>query len=191
MAGNPHVPVRNPHEKNIPASISNIYSLTLISLPTPDLKFWTQLLLILAMITNLTDSQLSIRTSTQSQKAWHLLSLLLTIGRPARPPELAARCTSFPASPQLVQLLCSIPHSPLFLTTDLFVTPSLVALQFALTSNSVHTFMPKRFSNGDVRKYFWKRKEFTVHFDLVPFSKRRLFLSSVKGKMSDYFYFYF
>ncbi|RVW50822.1 Cell division cycle 7-related protein kinase [Vitis vinifera] len=137
------------------------------------------------MITNLTDSQLSIRTSTQSQKAWHLLSLLLTIGRPARPPELAARCTSFPASPQLVQLLCSIPHSPLFLTTDLFVTPSLVALQFALTSNSVHTFMPKRFSNGDVRKYFWKRKEFTVHFDLVPFSKRRLFLSSVKECEED------
>lgn len=45
--------------------------------------------------------------------------------------------------------------------------------------------MPKRFSNGDVRKYFWKRKEFTVHFDLVPFSKRRLFLSSVKECEED------
>ena len=145
------------------------------------------------MTTNLTDTRLSTRPSSPSQKAWHILSLILSIGRPACPSGLAAQCKSFPVSPQLVQSLCLIPHSPLFLTADLFVTPSLVALQFALTSSSVHTFMPrirgtKRFVDGDVRKHFGKRKEFTVDSDIVPFSKRRLFFSSINGKINDFYF---
>lgn len=143
------------------------------------------------MISHPTDSLLSARNSSPSQKAWHLLSLLFTIGRPARRSELAACCTLFPTSPRVVRSLCSIPHSPIFLTSDLFVVPSLVALQFAVTSSSLHALVPricaaKRFSDGDVTNFLWKRKEFTLGSDAVPFSKRRLFLSYVNGKMGGF-----
>lgn len=67
------------------------------------------------------------------------------------------------------------------------------ALRFALTSNSVHTLMPrvcgtKQFADSDVRKCFVKRKEFPVDSDLVPFLKRRLFFSSTKGKTNDFYF---
>ncbi|KAL1834752.1 hypothetical protein ACET3Z_004403 [Daucus carota] len=74
------------------------------------------------------EAQLSTDTNNiDIHKAWHLLSLLLTIGRPVRLPELASRCTLFRASPEFVQFLCSIPRSPLSLTESGFVSISSVA----------------------------------------------------------------
>ncbi|CAM8877716.1 unnamed protein product [Rhodiola kirilowii] len=61
----------------------------------------------------------------QLRKAWTLLGYLLTIGSPARPAELAARCGVLKLSPDQVEYLCSIPGSPLRLTEDRFVTYAL------------------------------------------------------------------
>ncbi|KAK1305922.1 hypothetical protein QJS10_CPA10g00996 [Acorus calamus] len=61
---------------------------------------------------------------TDREKSWHLLAVLLSLGRPARPAELASRCALFHATPDLVERLCGIPDSPIFLTDDLFVTAS-------------------------------------------------------------------
>ncbi|XP_074337972.1 uncharacterized protein LOC141675156 isoform X2 [Apium graveolens] len=76
-------------------------------------------------------------------KAWHLLSLLLTIGRPVRLPDLASRCTLFRASPEFVQFLCSIPKSPLLLTESGFVSISSVAyLDFVRFLSNLYNFSP-------------------------------------------------
>ncbi|KAK1262563.1 Cyclin-dependent kinase F-1 [Acorus gramineus] len=63
-------------------------------------------------------------TLTDREKSWHLLAVLLSLGRPARPAELVSRCALFHATPDLVERLCGIPGSPIFLTADLFVTAS-------------------------------------------------------------------
>ncbi|KAK1286372.1 Cyclin-dependent kinase A-1 [Acorus calamus] len=50
---------------------------------------------------------------TDREKSWHLLAVLLSLGRPARPAELASRCALFHATPDLVERLCGIPASAL------------------------------------------------------------------------------
>lgn len=80
------------------------------------------------MGTLITGPVLGASPSSESEMAWHLAALLLSVGQPARPADLASRCTLFTASPELVEFLCSIPKSPIFLTTDLYVTLSAVAL---------------------------------------------------------------
>ncbi|KAJ4960500.1 hypothetical protein NE237_020410 [Protea cynaroides] len=79
------------------------------------------------------------------QKAWYLLGVLLSIGCPAPPVELAARCTLFCASLDFVHHLCLIPASPLFLTNDLVVTMSSVALSAfkELVSKAFYDFLPR------------------------------------------------
>ncbi|XP_050384909.1 uncharacterized protein LOC126801563 isoform X2 [Argentina anserina] len=50
---------------------------------------------------------------SETEQAWHILSILLTLRRPAAPAELASQCRLFAATPELVLCLCSIPNSPI------------------------------------------------------------------------------
>ncbi|KAJ7011330.1 hypothetical protein NC653_001685 [Populus alba x Populus x berolinensis] len=77
------------------------------------------------MQTRLSNTQLalidSLTTTTESdlqEKAWHILALLLSIGNPTPAPDLASHCTLFNASPDLIESLCSIPNSPITLTSN-------------------------------------------------------------------------
>ncbi|CAN1259190.1 Probable serine/threonine-protein kinase cdc7 [Linum perenne] len=54
--------------------------------------------------------------NSDSRKAWYLLSLLLSIGRPLPLLELSSRCDRFLATPDLILHLCSLPNSPVTLT---------------------------------------------------------------------------
>ncbi|ESR53427.1 hypothetical protein CICLE_v10018937mg [Citrus x clementina] len=67
-------------------------------------------------------------TESVSEKAWHILALLLSQRRPVRLAEIAPGCTLFHATPDLIQSLCLIPNSPISLTDDLYVTLSPIAL---------------------------------------------------------------
>lgn len=66
-------------------------------------------------------------TESSSEKAWHVLALLLSLGRPAPLAEISSRCTLFHATPDLIHSLCQIPYSPISLTKDFSVTPSVSA----------------------------------------------------------------
>ncbi|XP_059657653.1 uncharacterized protein LOC132304119 [Cornus florida] len=150
------------------------------------------------METQLTSSELSGVTNTELSKAWHILSLLLRISRPARPVELASRCNLFSASPDFVEYLCSIPISPLFLTSDLFVTPSLVAFaafgNFLSNFNLIAAFLPpigfgfrgrKRMWEEVVLTYHRRRKRPKLDFECLPVAKKRVFLHTADGDEED------
>nr|XP_010919908.1 probable serine/threonine-protein kinase cdc7 isoform X2 [Elaeis guineensis] len=73
--------------------------------------------------------ELVLPTAAQIERAWHLLTVLVRLGRPARPAELASRCALSPSpSPDLVEFLCWIRGSPLLLTDGGFVTLSETAI---------------------------------------------------------------
>ncbi|KAK8692887.1 hypothetical protein V6N13_070491 [Hibiscus sabdariffa] len=57
-------------------------------------------------------------SATESQKAWHVFSLLVFIGKPTPIPDLASQCTLFAASPATISSLCSIPNSPITLSSN-------------------------------------------------------------------------
>ncbi|XP_040961397.1 cell division cycle 7-related protein kinase isoform X4 [Gossypium hirsutum] len=57
-------------------------------------------------------------SATESQKAWHVFSLIIFIGKPAPISDLASQCTLFPVSPDIIFSLCSIPNSPITLSDD-------------------------------------------------------------------------
>ncbi|XP_076884339.1 uncharacterized protein LOC143533433 [Bidens hawaiensis] len=57
-------------------------------------------------------------------KSWNLFAVLLSIGHPVPPIELASRCTSIDATPEFVEFICSVPNSPISLTSDGLVTVS-------------------------------------------------------------------
>lgn len=67
-------------------------------------------------------------TESVSEKAWHILALLLSQRRPVRLAEIASGCNLFHATPDLIQSLCLIPNSPISLSDDLYVTLSPIAL---------------------------------------------------------------
>lgn len=74
---------------------------------------------IIEMKSNLDQLTESLRLSvTESQKAWHVFSLIIFIGKPAPISDLASQCTLFPASPDIISSLCSIPSSPITLSDD-------------------------------------------------------------------------
>lgn len=117
-------------------------------------------------------------TDSQSQKAWYLLSLLLSLGHPTLPLDLASRCTLFRATPDLIISLCSIPNSPITLITSssgIHVTISLIGLfafqRFVSNVNLIDAFLtPIRTQvrgtgmlKDVVRVYFRKRKR--IGFD--------------------------
>ncbi|XP_024169681.1 uncharacterized protein LOC112176094 isoform X1 [Rosa chinensis] len=121
------------------------------------------------MATNPLDSALTASTISDSDKAWHLLALLLSLGRRTPPSELAARCTAFPATTHSVRRLCSVANSPLSLSDDLYVTPSLLALTALAESVSCSGA-----AGGALRTYSGKRKRVVLDCGFVPSAKRRL-----------------
>ncbi|XP_062146659.1 uncharacterized protein LOC133854456 isoform X2 [Alnus glutinosa] len=144
------------------------------------------------METGLVDSDLSLTTAAasaaESEKAWHLLALLLSLGRTAPPAELASRCALFHASPDFVQSLCSVPGSLLLLTCDFHVTLSPLALialaEFVSNSNLRSAFIP-RIGNrlwNDIeflKVYSRKRKpSASLISELEPVPKRRAIFDS-------------
>ncbi|KAF8032718.1 hypothetical protein BT93_D1591 [Corymbia citriodora subsp. variegata] len=118
-------------------------------------------------------SSSSSEDSSDSEKAWHLLSLLLSLGRPSSPLELASRCELFPAPPKLIRRLCDLPSSPIHLTDDLLVTLSSAALislaRFLTSSNLVSFFCSPRVE----RLGFRKRKGSELECESPPPVKRR------------------
>ncbi|XP_027357218.1 probable serine/threonine-protein kinase cdc7 [Abrus precatorius] len=67
------------------------------------------------------------------EKAWHLLALLLRIGHAVYPQNLASQCRLFTASPDFICHVTSLTGSPLSVTDNGLVTPSVNAV-FALGS---------------------------------------------------------
>ncbi|KAK4746523.1 hypothetical protein SAY87_012835 [Trapa incisa] len=119
----------------------------------------------------------ALAVTDRSQKAWHLFSILLSLGRPAHSFELASICTLFHARPEIIRLLCEIPSSPICLRSDFFVTPSLTSLVdfFHLMSNS-NCFDPPRQLKIE-KSYYRKRKRNSEKHELLPLAKRRIDLS--------------
>lgn len=72
-------------------------------------------------------------------KSWNLFAVLLTLGHPVPPIELASRCISIDATPEFVEFACSVPNSPISLTSDGLVTVSaavcVVLKRFLLNSS--------------------------------------------------------
>ncbi|XP_010053535.2 probable serine/threonine-protein kinase cdc7 isoform X2 [Eucalyptus grandis] len=131
------------------------------------------------MSTHSTESRLAAAPPTSSsspsdsEKAWHLLSLLLSLGRPSSPLELASRCELFPAPPDLIRRLCGVPGSPIHLADGPLVTLSLAALaslaRFLTSSNLVGFFC----SPPVERLRFGKRERSTLERASLPPAKRR------------------
>ncbi|RDY08520.1 hypothetical protein CR513_07242, partial [Mucuna pruriens] len=65
------------------------------------------------------------------EKSWHLLALLLRIGHAVYPQRLAVQCRLFAATPDFVCHVSTLPGSPLSVTDNGLVTPSVSAV-FAL-----------------------------------------------------------
>ncbi|KAJ9680537.1 hypothetical protein PVL29_019762 [Vitis rotundifolia] len=128
----------------------------------------------------LTNTEHCTVTAEDREKAWHILAILLSIGRPVRPEELALKCEFLGASPELVRFLCTVPSSPLLLMENGLVTASAPAV--LQIGRRICTL--KRSWNGDVKTYFRKRKGSTVDSMLWSLSKKRLNLPSEKGEGS-------
>jgi cell division control protein 7 len=140
----------------------------------------------LAFIDSLTTTTTTTTTTTESdlqEKAWHILALLLSIGNPTPAPDLASHCTLFNASPDLIESLCSVPNSPITLTSNhdnssdnFLVTISPLGLfalnQFLSNFNLIEAFATRIWHaicglevplEDLVRMYFRKRKR--IGFD--------------------------
>ncbi|KAI8546694.1 hypothetical protein RHMOL_Rhmol07G0139800 [Rhododendron molle] len=121
-------------------------------------------------------------TATELRQAWHLLSLLLSLGRPSLPAELASKCR---APIRYIQHLCSVPNSPIVLTDSLLVTLSLFAfviLQKLTTSLNRVEFgvLRRRRVLEDVgRTYCRRRKRLGSKIEVTPVSKKRLVLQDI------------
>lgn len=79
------------------------------------------------MLSNASDeviTELSIANTELQNRSWSLFAILLSIGHPVPPIQLASRCTSCEASMEFVEFVCSMPNSPLSLTIDGLVTVS-------------------------------------------------------------------
>ncbi|XP_068635194.1 uncharacterized protein [Aristolochia californica] len=137
----------------------------------------------------LTECDFSNTGMMDREKAWHLFSDLLRLGRPAQPAELAARCTLFSASPDLIEFLCWIPDSPLFLTANHFVTisRSVFSAFSEFFSNAAASFVPRncvrvcgstRLWSEHITTYSRKRKRSGTDLNALPNVKRRLFVCS-------------
>lgn len=127
-------------------------------------------------------------TTTDLQKAWHISAVLLSLRRPVRPIELALKCTLFHTTPELIEFLCSIPNSPLYLTPSYFVTLSsigyLAIANFLANSNVTLDFVPRFQFELGLKTYFRKRKRMRLGEDeCLQLPKRRGTLESFDGNM--------
>ncbi|CAL5429594.1 unnamed protein product [Camellia sinensis] len=142
-----------------------------------------------SMEAQLTKSTLTPFTTTDLHKAWHLLSLLLRIGRPSPPSELASQCILFPVPPDYINYLCSISNSPICFNNDLFVIPSLVVFvafrKFLSNLNAIDAFVPRigvggfRVWEDVVRTYSRRRKRLRSEFEIMAVEKKRAVWCSV------------
>ncbi|KAM0934236.1 putative protein kinase Group-Pl-2 family [Dioscorea sansibarensis] len=124
---------------------------------------------------------------SQIEWAWHLLTVLVRLGRPVLPAELAVRCPiSVAALPDVVEQLCRIPRSPLLLNDSGFVTVSEKAIRAfgEFASSVIAPFVPRstagvlglmRVRSDPPLFYVRKRRAVDLGGDL-PASKRRLLL---------------
>ncbi|CAI9095642.1 OLC1v1031633C3 [Oldenlandia corymbosa var. corymbosa] len=121
--------------------------------------------------------QLTSSPTTDTQKAWHISSMLLSFRRPARPVELAFRCTLFRATPELIEYLCCIPNSPILLTPSYYVTLSsfgyLAIAEFFSNSSVDLDFLPRLKFDLEFMTYFRKRKRTTMKEVFLQESKKR------------------
>ncbi|XP_004308491.1 PREDICTED: probable serine/threonine-protein kinase cdc7 isoform X1 [Fragaria vesca subsp. vesca] len=120
------------------------------------------------------------RIPSETEKAWHILSILLTLRRPAAPEELAKRCQLFAATADKVLSLCSIPNSPITEEEGL-VTVTVAAItalgefvpesMMVMEMDMLRSFYP----NAEIRK----RKAADLEY---PPAKRRLLFRNEDGE---------
>jgi cell division control protein 7 len=69
-------------------------------------------------------------SSAEMELAWHLLTVLIRLGRPAAPSELAAAAAAAAPSisTRVVEQMCCLPRSPLWISDDGVVRPSETAV---------------------------------------------------------------
>ncbi|XP_062098592.1 uncharacterized protein LOC133804446 [Humulus lupulus] len=139
-----------------------------------------------------------VNTAADCEKAWHILAILLSIGRPSSLGELSSKCELFDASPDYVRCLCSIPNSPI-----LFLDNGLVTVSMAVVSSMVE-FASKAKSGGgggsislfeigfnesnrhlnlDVKTYFRKRKGKDFDPFVLSAAKRRLMYQGERDQL--------
>ncbi|KAI3453457.1 hypothetical protein Pfo_010120 [Paulownia fortunei] len=125
--------------------------------------------------------------TTTAAAAWHVLGLLLSHGRPARPSELASSFTLFYPTSKFIRFLCSIPNSPLRFADNHFVTFSQIGVaaisQFFANSDVITRyldlplFVPRLLanvrSNDIVRTYCRKRKRLKLEIEDFPLMKKK------------------
>ncbi|KAG8374644.1 hypothetical protein BUALT_Bualt10G0017500 [Buddleja alternifolia] len=132
--------------------------------------------------------QLDTTAAAASDTAWHVLALLLSLGHPTLPEELASKCKLFYLTPEFVLYLCSIPNSPLRLAEDHSVTISQTGFaamaQFLANSDTptyldLPQFVPRLlesvWSNGVLRTYSRKRKRLTSEVDELSVMRNRCY----------------
>ncbi|XP_019190689.1 PREDICTED: uncharacterized protein LOC109185165 [Ipomoea nil] len=132
-------------------------------------------------------------TLTDLQKAWHVFALLMSIRRPALPPELASRCTLFHTTPDFIEFLCTLPYSPLHLTRECLVTFSPVVYitfaKFVACVNEIAAVFPglkfegltsgRAVDGGELRTYYRKKKRTRWTVEGLPVLKKRRTLDSL------------
>ncbi|GAA0172594.1 hypothetical protein LIER_41363 [Lithospermum erythrorhizon] len=108
--------------------------------------------------------------STHTQNAWSIFGLLLSQTRPVSLPEIASRFDSIYGSPSYIRFLCSIPNSPLHLTTNEYVGVSSIGLFYIarfvssinleFRNHNLIGFQFERLKDGDgkVLKTYKRRK---------------------------------
>lgn len=144
--------------------------------------------------TNQLSTFITTTTTTDLQKAWHISAVLLSLRRPVRPIELALKCTLFHTTPELIEFLCSIPNSPLYLTPSYFVTLSsigyLAIANFLANSNVTLDFLPRFQFELGLKTYFRKRKRMRLgEAECLQEPKRRGTLESFDGNMRGEIFF--
>ncbi|PPD67916.1 hypothetical protein GOBAR_DD35215 [Gossypium barbadense] len=139
-------------------------------------------------------------SATESQKAWHVFSLIIFIGKPAPISDLASQCTLFPVSPDIIFSLCSIPNSPITLSDDKhLVAISSIGLSFFaayiarnFTVADAFTSLPVPFRNFP-KIWLCKRDRYASDFsedenerELIPSLKRiRNYCTKVQYHLTD------
>lgn len=130
--------------------------------------------------------------AVDADAVWHVLGLLLSRGRPARPSELAL-------PPDFIRFLCSIPDSPLRLADNDLVTLSQIGVaalaHFFANSDLVTRYLdlpqlvPRLLanvrSNGLVSTYCRKRKRAAAELEDFPTIKRKSFFQDLNDEMNS------
>ncbi|XP_065857004.1 uncharacterized protein [Euphorbia lathyris] len=139
-------------------------------------------------------TKLDLDSPSELQKAWHLLSLLISLGHPASPFELALRCTLFRATPDLIRSLCSFPNSPITLTSNhnngysVTISPRgfFAFQQFVSNFNLIDAFItrigtavraPPVISYEDAVRMFFRKKRKRIQTDYVELDSKYLSVS--------------